>query len=87
MPTYVNDANDFINKVNDLGVPKYSTLVSRNVKTLYTNITDAEAWRPSGLHIKNMNIKMLQQKKQQIFLHYFLLYTNYFQFEILFAHY
>ena len=43
MPTYVNDANDFIKKVKDLSVPKYSTLVSINVKTLCTNIPDAEA--------------------------------------------
>ena len=43
IPTSVNDTNDFMNKVTDLRVPKYSILVSLDVKTFYTNIPNAES--------------------------------------------
>ena len=42
MLSYVKDANDFINKVKDLSLPKDSILASLDVKSLYTNIQTAE---------------------------------------------
>ena len=42
IPSYVKDTNDSINKVKDLSVPKDSLLVSLDVKSLYTNIPNAE---------------------------------------------
>ena len=43
IPSYVKDTNDFINKINAVkSVPKNSYLVTMNVRSLYTNIANAE---------------------------------------------
>ena len=41
--SYVKDTNDFINKINAVkSVPKNSYLVTMDVRSLYTNIPNAE---------------------------------------------
>ena len=43
IPSYVKDTNDFINKINAAkSVPKNSYLVTMDVRSLYTNIPNAE---------------------------------------------
>ena len=43
IPSYVKDTNDFINKINAVkSVPKNSYLVTMDVRSLYTNIPNAE---------------------------------------------
>ena len=43
IPSYEKDTNDFINKIITVkSVPKNSYLVTMNVKSLYTNIPNAE---------------------------------------------
>ena len=43
IPSYVNDTNDFINKIYAVkSVPKYSCLVTMDMRSLYTNIPNAE---------------------------------------------
>ena len=38
IPSYIKDANDFINKVNNFPVPPNSLLVTMDIKSLYTTI-------------------------------------------------
>ena len=43
IPSYVKDTNDFTNKINARkSVPKHSYLVTMDVRSLYTNIPNAE---------------------------------------------
>ena len=43
IPSYVKDTNDFINKTNAVkSVPKNSYLVIMDVRSLYTNLPNAE---------------------------------------------
>ena len=43
IPSYVKDTNDFINKINEVkSIPKNSYLVTMGVRSLYTNIPNAE---------------------------------------------
>ena len=42
IPSYVKDTNDFIRKISAINLPQNSILVSMDVKSLYTNIPNAE---------------------------------------------
>ena len=43
IPSYVIDTNDFINKFNAVkSVPKNRCLVAKDVRSLYTNIPNAQ---------------------------------------------
>ena len=77
IPSYVKDTNDFINKINAVkSVPKNSYLVTMDVRSLYTNIPNAEGISAVKRAFGNYSKKTTTTKVITTFLALITLYTD-----------
>ena len=78
IPSYVKDTNDFINKINAVkSVPKNSYLVTMDVRSLYTNIPNAEGISAVKRAFNNYSKKSTSTKVITTFLALILTLNNF----------
>ena len=78
LPSYVKDTNDFINKINAVkSVPKNSYLVTMDVRSLYTNIPNAEGISAMKRGFDNYSKKTTSTKVITTFLTLILTLNNF----------
>ena len=78
MPSYVKDTNDFINKINTVkSIQKNSYLLTMDVRSLYTNIPNAEGLSAVKRTFENYSKKITSTKVITMFLALILTLNNY----------
>ena len=77
-PSYIKDTNDFINKINGVkSVPKISYLVTMDVRSLFTNIQNAEGISAVKRAFDNYSKKTTSTKVITTFLAFILKLNNF----------
>ena len=77
IPSYKKDTNHFINRVNNFSVPINSILVTMNVRSLYTNITNNEGIAATKKRYDSYSHKTLPTKIITTFLALILTLNNF----------
>ena len=83
IPSYIKDANDFINKINNHNIPKVSIFVTLDVKSFYTSIPNPEGIAAAKKVHKRHPHKSSNKGHKYFFSTYFDLKQLHVQFKVL----